>query len=76
VADEIFNPRRLNFAVIGPYNLEKLDLLKLVKFLKMAKMEQTVVLIKPDALQRGLTGEIIQRFDRKGLKLVGIKWSN
>jgi len=36
-------------------------------------MEQTVVLIKPDALQRGLTGEIIQRFDRKGLKLVGIK---
>jgi len=36
-------------------------------------MEQTVVLIKPDALQRGLTGEIIHRFDRKGLKLVGIK---
>jgi len=32
VADEIFNPRRLNFAVIGPYNLEKLDLLKLVNF--------------------------------------------
>ena len=39
----------------------------------MSKMEQTVVLIKPDALQRGLTGEIIHRFDRKGLKLVGIK---
>lgn len=36
-------------------------------------MEKTVVLIKPDALQRGLTGEIIHRFDRKGLKLVGIK---
>lgn len=36
-------------------------------------MEKTVVLVKPDALQRGLTGEIIQRFDRKGLKLVGIK---
>jgi len=36
-------------------------------------MEQTVVLIKPDALQRGLTGEIIQRFERKGLKLVAIK---
>lgn len=39
----------------------------------MSKMEKTVVLIKPDALQRGLTGEIISRFDRKGLKLVGIK---
>lgn len=36
-------------------------------------MEQTIVLIKPDALQRGLTGEIIHRFERKGLKLVGIK---
>lgn len=36
-------------------------------------MQQTVVLVKPDALQRGLTGEIIQRFDRKGLKLVAIK---
>jgi len=39
----------------------------------ISNMEQTVVLVKPDALQRGLTGEIIQRFDRKGLKLVGIK---
>lgn len=37
------------------------------------KYQQTVVLVKPDALQRGLTGEIISRFDRKGLKLVGIK---
>lgn len=36
-------------------------------------MERTLVLIKPDALQRGLTGEIIHRFERKGLKLVGIK---
>lgn len=36
-------------------------------------MEETVVLVKPDALQRGLTGEIIQRFDRKGLKLKAIK---
>ena len=30
-------------------------------------------MIKPDALQRGLIGEIIQRFERKGLKLLGIK---
>jgi len=36
-------------------------------------MEQTVVLVKPDGLQRGLVGEIIGRFERKGLKLVGIK---
>ena len=36
-------------------------------------MQKTVVLIKPDALQRGLVGEIIHRFERKGLKLVGLK---
>lgn len=35
--------------------------------------QQSVVLIKPDALQRGLLGEIIARFERKGLKLVGLK---
>lgn len=36
-------------------------------------MERSVILLKPDALQRGLVGEIISRFERKGLKLVAIK---
>lgn len=36
-------------------------------------MEQTVVLLKPDVVQRGLIGEIISRFEHKGLKLVGAK---
>lgn len=36
-------------------------------------MQRTVVLLKPDTLQRGLVGEIIHRFERKGLKLVGLK---
>jgi nucleoside-diphosphate kinase len=36
-------------------------------------MERTLVLLKPDALQRGLLGEIISRFERKGLKMVGMK---
>lgn len=36
-------------------------------------MQQTLVLVKPDALQRGLIGEIIGRFERKGLKLIGLK---
>ena len=36
-------------------------------------MQRTVVLLKPDALQRGLVGEIIHRFERKGLKIVGLK---
>jgi nucleoside-diphosphate kinase len=37
------------------------------------KHERTLVLIKPDAIQRGLIGEITQRFERKGLKIVGMK---
>lgn len=37
------------------------------------KHTRTAVLVKPDGLQRGLIGEIISRFERKGLKLVGLK---
>lgn len=37
---------------------------------------RTAVLVKPDGLQRGLIGEIVARFERKGLKLVGIKMLN
>ncbi|HEU4386491.1 MAG TPA: nucleoside-diphosphate kinase [Blastocatellia bacterium] len=36
-------------------------------------MERTLVLIKPDAIQRGLIGRIITRLEEKGLKIVGIK---
>lgn len=36
-------------------------------------MERTLIIAKPDALQRGLVGEMIRRFEAKGLKLIGIK---
>lgn len=36
-------------------------------------METTLVILKPDAIQRGLTGRIISRFERKGLRMVGAK---
>jgi len=36
-------------------------------------MDRTVVLVKPDGVQRALIGEIISRFEKKGLKLVGLK---
>ena len=36
-------------------------------------MEQTLVLVKPDGVQRGLIGDIIQRLERRGLKLAGAK---
>ena len=37
-------------------------------------MERTFVIVKPDAVQRGLIGEIILRLERRGLKLVGAKF--
>jgi nucleoside-diphosphate kinase len=37
------------------------------------KRERTFIMIKPDGVQRGLVGEIIGRFERKGFKLVGLK---
>lgn len=37
-------------------------------------MERTLVLIKPDAIQRGLIGRIITRLEEKGLKITGIKF--
>lgn len=36
-------------------------------------MERTLVILKPDAVNRGLLGEIIARFENKGLKIVGLK---
>jgi nucleoside-diphosphate kinase len=38
--------------------------------------ERTLVLAKPDAIQRGILGEIISRFERRGLKLIGAKLSD
>lgn len=36
-------------------------------------MERTLILAKPDAVQRGLVGEIVSRFERRGLQIVGMK---
>jgi nucleoside-diphosphate kinase len=36
-------------------------------------VDRTLILVKPDAFARGLTGEIIARFERKGLRIVGLK---
>lgn len=36
-------------------------------------MEQTLIIVKPDGVQRGLVGEIIGRFERRGLRIVALK---
>ena len=38
-------------------------------------IEETLVLIKPDALNRGLAGEIIRRFERAGLSIRNVRWT-
>src|SRR3989344_2036127 len=37
------------------------------------KEEKTLIIMKPDAIQRGLVGDVVTRFERKGLKIVGMK---
>lgn len=40
---------------------------------KPIKLERTLVLLKPDAIHRGIVGEVLQRFERIGAKMVGMK---
>ncbi len=37
-------------------------------------MERTLIIVKPDAVQRGLSGEIIRRFENRGLRIAGMKF--
>ena len=39
----------------------------------MKTVERTLILLKPDAVQRGVAGEILSRFERVGLKIIGMK---
>jgi len=39
-------------------------------------VERTLIVVKPDAVSRGLTGEILSRFERKGLKIVQLRMQN
>ncbi len=36
-------------------------------------MERTLIIVKPDGVQRGLVGEVLGRFERRGVKIVGLK---
>jgi nucleoside-diphosphate kinase len=41
---------------------------------KELSVERTLIIIKPDAVQRGLTGQIIHRFERRGLRIAALKF--
>ena len=38
-------------------------------------MERTLIIVKPDGIQRGLAGEIIKRFEQRGLRIIGMKFA-
>ena len=40
---------------------------------EVERMEDTLVLLKPDAVAKGVCGEIITRFEKRGLKIIGMK---
>jgi nucleoside-diphosphate kinase len=37
-------------------------------------VERTLIIVKPDGVQRGLTGEVIRRFEQRGLRIIGMKF--
>lgn len=43
--------------------------------MESAKEERTFIMVKPDGVQRGLVGKIIKRFEQKGFKLIGLKFT-
>ena len=60
------------FVLLSLSGLFTFTLLIFFTFL-LENMERSLVIIKPDAVQRGLVGEITSRFEKKGLKIVGFK---
>lgn len=40
---------------------------------RLSNVERTLIIVKPDGVQRGLTGEIIRRFEQRGLRIIGLK---
>lgn len=56
-----------------PDKKSKSKLIDILKDPKHPREEKTLVLIKPDAVKRGLIGEIISRFETRGLKIIGLK---
>lgn len=59
--------------VIGLYDFSPL-LDVLLRRIWMAAKEVTLIIVKPDGVQRGLIGEVISRFERRGLNISGLKF--
>lgn len=75
-SNQIHRPIRARYFTLGNTSVRKKQHSPNLQVVKMSKnnlKERTLVIIKPDALQRHLLGEIVSRFERKGLKIAGMK---
>ena len=61
-------------SVRSHHRIRNTELLEMVRSAKPDIHERTLVMIKPDGVQRGLVGKIISRFEEKGFKLVAMKF--
>jgi nucleoside-diphosphate kinase len=63
--------RRTSLAVIAHWIINKCVVIMIINIL--STMERTFIMVKPDGVQRGLVGDIISRFEKKGYFLVALK---
>jgi hypothetical protein len=61
-------------SITNPTIVQEQSCLKLLKM--SANNERTFIMLKPDAVHRGLVGDIIKRFEKKGFKLVAMKMTH
>lgn len=62
---------QLNLFISFSSQLEEVCSLKTID--SVCREERTLIIIKPDGVQRGLVGQVLHRYEAKGLKLVAIK---
>ena len=62
-------------SITNPTIVQEQSCLKILKIMS-ANNERTFIMLKPDAVHRGLVGDIIKRFEKKGFKLVAMKMTH
>lgn len=62
---------QLNLFISLSSQLEEVCSLKTID--SVCREERTLIIVKPDGVQRGLVGQVLQRYEAKGLKLIAIK---
>ena len=73
LAQRLFTDDRLCMAVISPRGTAKTSSASYISTKRKPMTERTLILIKPDGVQRALIGKIVERYEARGLRIVGMK---